>query len=271
MATSAKAKKPAESAALKKDSGKATTAVAVRKPTSGAIVNIQEQLRAQAAAMNERTTAPGGNKIQVGQDKMIKLPDGTKVAELQAVIVDFVTVHNFFERPFDPKNIMPPGCFAVGTNPKDMAPIAESPNRQAETCQVCPMNEFGSAGDGKACKNGRRLALLPLNEAGDDVDHEAEILIMDVSPTAIRRFDGYVQQVARTFQVPPVGVITTIACDPNSDYASLTFSDPRPITSVAEAFARQAEAKDLLTAKPDFSGWVAVEKAPARKAGVARR
>ena len=266
-----------KSAALKKDTGKASTstAVAVKKPVGGSVVDanaIREQLKAQAAAMAERTTPPGGNKIQVGQDKMLKLPDGSKVAQVTGVIVDFVTMHNFYEGKFDPKNIVPPGCFAVGLNPKQMAPVNESPNKQAKDCQVCPMNEFGSAGDGKACKNGRRLALLPMNDDGTDVDAEGDILLIDVSPTAIKGFDGYVQGVARTFQTPPIGVSTTISTDPQSDYARLVFSDPQPITNLGGAMARQEEAREMLMQKPDFSGWVRPgAKAPARGAASTRR
>lgn len=272
-----------KSAALKKDAEKATTSVPAKKAVkpgtavalkkAGAVVDanaIREQLRAQAAAMNERTNPASGNKIMPGNDKMFKLPDGSKVPELKAVIVDFVTTHSFYERPFDPKNILPPGCFAVGINPKDLAPTDKSPNKQAEDCQVCPMNEFGSAGDGKACKNSRRLALLPVNDDGDDVDAEADILIMDVSPTALKGFDSYVQTLARTYQLPPVGFITTITMDPNVDYAKVMFSDPQPINGIAEAVGRQAEAKDMLVQEPDFSGWVPVGGPKGRSSAVGK-
>jgi hypothetical protein len=251
-----------KTAALKKDEPVArTTAVAVRK-TGGAVADmaqIRKDLQAQASAMGERTAPPSGNKIVAGNDKMFKLPDGSKVAELRAVIVDFGTVHSFYERPFDAKNVMPPGCFAYGSNPKDMAPVAESPNRQAENCQECPMNEFGSAGDGKACKNARRMVLLPLNDAGDDVDGDGQLLVLDTSPTAIKGFDGYVQSVTRAFQLPPIGVITTIGFDGSVDYQRMVFSDPVPLPSLAAAYARQGEAQEMLAAKPDFSGWKPVE------------
>lgn len=247
--------------AAKKATGKAAaepgTAVAVRK--SGSVVNIQEQLRQQAAEMAGRTQSPGGNKIRVTQDKQIVLPDGAKVSEIDVVVVDFATVHNFYEGKFDSKNITPPGCFAVGFNPKAMAPTDSSPNKQAEDCQTCPMNEFGSDGAGKACKNGRRLAVLPPNETGDDVDADenTELMILDVSPTALKNWDGYVQGLARTFQLPPVGFITHVSFDETVDYPRLKFSDPRPIASVDAAYARQDEAKALLLTEPDFSGWVA--------------
>lgn len=236
------------------------TAVALTK-TSGALVDanaIRESLRAQAAEMNNRTAPASGNKIQPVPG-FFKLPDGSKVPELKAVIVDFATVHNFYPRAFDPKNIVPPDCFAVGVNPKDMAPIDESPNKQADTCQTCPNNEFGSSGDGKACKNGRRLALLPINDDGTDVDAEADMLVLDVSPTALKGFDAYVQQLARLHQLPPVAFITTITLDPNVEYAKVQFSDPQPVASLGEAMARQAEAKELVNQAPDFSNWKPVE------------
>lgn len=263
-----------KSANLKATPEKASTSVAVVKPKGGgggALVDVkamQEQLRAQAAAMAERTTPPGGNKIMAGTDRQFKLPDGTKTPELKAVIVDFVTVHNFYERAFDPKAIMPPGCFAVGTNPRDMAPVQESPNLQAESCQVCPMNEFGSSGNGKACKNSRRLALLPVDDEGNVLGDD-DILILDISPTAIKPFDGYVQHVTRTFQLPPVGVITTFSFDPAADYAKVICSDPQPLNNIGDAFARQAEAKDMLMAKPDFSGWEPVAAPKGRGAPTA--
>jgi hypothetical protein len=255
---------PAKSADLKKP-GKATTAVAVRPAMN--VVSIQEQLKAQTAAMANRTAPAAGNKIKPGKGKFA-LPDGTECTELHAVIVDFCTTHNLYEGKFDPKNIQPPICFARGANPKDMVPSANAPQKQSVDCQVCPMNQFGSDGDGKACKNGRKLVLLPTNEAGDDVDHEADLLVLEVSPTALKGFDGYVQSVVRTFQMPPIGVITTITLDDSVDYAKLVFTDPRPIASLGEAMARQAEAQEILAAEPDLTPRAAA--APAAKTAARR-
>lgn len=251
MATTAKTTK---SAALKKDTGKASTALAVKKNYN--VADIQAQLKAQAAAMGDRTAPPGGNKIKVTQSKEFVLPNGQKTAgPIVACVVDFCTVHNFYEGKYDPKNIQPPVCYAIGSNPKDMTPSAKGIKIQAKTCQECPMNQFGSEGDGKACKNGRRLALLPANDAGNDVDHEADMWVLDVSPTALKKWDAYVQTLARTFQLPPVGFLTTISFDPGVDYPQLMFTEPTPITSLGEAMARQDEAKEILATEPDLSGY----------------
>lgn len=257
---------------LNNNSGKATTSVAVRKPSTGNIVSIQEALKNQAAGINARIAPASGNKIRVSQSKEFVLPDGTKTRDpLELVVVDFVTTHSFYETDFDKNNIVPPGCFAIGVDPKAMTPSKNSPNAQSDSCQGCPMNEFGSAsnGKGKACSNNRMLAVLPA-DASDDTP----IWLLSVSATAIKAFDAYVQGVVRVFGMPPVSVITTVAFNDAVDYPQLTFSNPQPNTNLEHCYGRQAEARDLLMAEPDVSGYQAAsvrgKVAPAKKAGVRR-
>ena len=240
----------------------AKTSVSVRKPSAGSVVSIQDALKAQAAGMNERVAPPAGAGIRITQDKHFLLPDGTKTqGPLELVIVDFVSRNNFYEGSFDPKNIVPPGCFAIGTNPKDMTPSANSPNKQSADCQSCPMNQFGSDGEGKACKNGRVLAVLP-----PDADENTPLWTLNVSPTALRNFDGHVQSVVRAFGMPPVAVVTTVGFDDTVTYAKLTFSNPVANENVAVGYARQQEARELLMVEPDVSGYAP----PGRKGAAAK-
>ena len=174
---------------------KTSTAVAVKK--TGAVVSIteiQNQLKAQAAAINEKVAPASGITIQVSQSKEFKFPDGTKGDEFECVIVDFTSVNFFYEGEYDKDNITPPACFAVGNNPLQLVPSDNSPNKQNDTCKGCPMNEFGSAGKGKACKNQRLLAVLP-----PDATEDTPIWLLKVSPTAIKAFDSYVRSVASAF------------------------------------------------------------------------
>lgn len=238
---------------------KAGTAVAVVKKTSTSVVSIQEQLRAQAAAMAERTAPPSGSKITITQDKKFKLPDGSTTAgPLQLVIVDFVARNKFYEGAFDKDNIAPPACFAIGQNPLKLVPSANSPIKQSADCGSCPMNQFGSDGKGKACKNGRVLAVLP-----PDADADTPLWTLEVSPTALKSFDGFVQGVARTFQMPPVSVVCSVSFNPAVTYASLQFGEPEPNENMAVHFARQAEAAEMLAVEPDVSAFAA--PAPVKK------
>lgn len=238
---------------------KTGTAVATTKATSGNIVSIKDALKAQAALMSGRTAPATGSSIRVTQDKQFLLPDGTKTpGPLELVIVDFTSKNMFYEGAYDPKNISPPACFSIGTDIKSMAPSKNSPAPQASDCSSCPMNQFGSAGDGKACKNCRVLAVLP-----PDADADTPLWILSTSPTANKGFDGYVGQVVRLFDMPPIGVVTTVSFDSSVTYAKLVFSDPKPNGNVAAHFTRMDEAKQMLAVEPDVSGFVSKAKKPA--------
>ena len=275
MATS----KPAAKAAPK---AKAGTAVATVKAKSSAVVSIQEQLKAQAAAMAGRIAPPSGINIKVTQDKKFLLPDGSKVdGPLDLVIVDFTSRNEYYEGAYDANNITAPACFAIHPEPKSMVPSSNSPNKQADDCASCPMNQFGSAGKGKACKNMRVLAVqmaVPDNDNGGalTVFEDTPIWLLKVSPTAIKNFDGFVGNVNRIFGMPPISVVAEVDFNPTETFASLTFSNPRPNEQLDVSFARQAEAKELLDVEPDTSSYGQTPAKPAarpqaRKPVAARR
>lgn len=238
---------------------KPSTAVAVKKASSTAIVNIQEALKAQAAAMGSRTSPATGNSIRVTQDKMFALPDGTKQAgPIDLVIVDFVSRNEFYEGAYDPNNIAPPVCFAIGDDPRGLVPSPNAPAPQSDSCATCAMNMFGSAGNGKACKNTRVLAVLP-----PDADADTPLWQLKLSPTALKTFDSYVNNLARGGMVP-LQMVTAVSFDPNSTWASLRFGDPQPNPNLADHFARQAEAKEMLAVEPNLTPRPAPAKQAAR-------
>lgn len=251
---------------------KKVTAVALKKP-GGAIVDmkaIQERLREQADAMGTRVAPAAGINIQVSQSKEFKFPDGTNCTEFQAVIVDFVSENTFYPEAFDRKAIKPPVCFAIGMDPRKMVPSLNSPDRQSDACADCPNYQYETAktGKGKACKEGRKLVVI-----APDGNADTPLWILNVSPTALKGFDTFVSTVARSFRLPPVGVVTTIGFNDAFDYPSLVFSNPQPNDHLGDHFGRQDEAKEILAREPDISGYEAAygqqKKAPAKK--VARR
>jgi hypothetical protein len=159
MATSKK------TATLRRTDGVASTSIAV-KPSRNVVslAEAQKQLANEVAGLAERTQPPGGNAIRITQDKHFELPDGRRSpGPIEMIVVDFVSMNRFYEGAYDSKNITPPACFAIGLNPSTLAPSDNSPDKQSDTCAPCPMNQFGSAANGrggKACANTRRLAVL---------------------------------------------------------------------------------------------------------------
>lgn len=240
---------------------KKTTAVATR--ASGA-VSVQDAMKAQLAKLAEKTTPPTGASIRVTQDKQFVLPDGTKTRDpLTLVIVDFQSFNAYYPNGFDKDNITPPACAAVGEIPINLVPFAESPERQADTCKECPQNQWESdpkGGRGKACKNMRIVAVLP-----PEADESTPLWTLKVSPTGIKSFDGYVNNLQSKLQVAPFMVTTVVSFDDSVDYPSLKFSDPELINDPSVFAARIEEANKMLSVPPDFSGYVAEPAQPARK------
>ncbi|WP_018609536.1 hypothetical protein [Uliginosibacterium gangwonense] len=226
--------------------------------------NLQEQMDSEIAAFQNRLSAPGGDRIKVSQEKLFELPNGDTSDELDCIIVDFVSFNAYYEGAYNPNNITPPKCFAIGLEPTGMIPSANSPECQAESCTACWANAWKSGtGNGKACNNTKLLAVLP-----PDGDMETPLMILKVSATGLKAYDSYVASVARTFQRPPRGVLTTITFDPNVTYASLRFGNPRPCdkNQLALAFARKEEALQRLLTEPDVSAFAAETPAPKPKA-----
>ena len=225
--------------------------------------NVAQQLAAEAASIASRIGTPSGDRIKVTQSKRFRLPSGEESAgPINAVIVDFVSMNMFYDGAFDPNDITPPICAAIGTEPTTLAPYADSTEKQCDTCSACPQNQFGSSGKGKACSNTRLLAIMAV-----DADADTPMMLIKVSPTALRSFDGYVGSVARSFQMPPFGVITEISLDPTSDYPSLRFGNPTPCAPelLALAMSRRDEARARLMTKPDFAANDVAKAAPKKK------
>lgn len=226
------------------------------------LANLNEQLAAEAASIADSIGKPSTNVIKT-RDKVFTLPDGQILqAPLRAVVIDFISKNMFYEDAYREGEVQAPVCFSINKIVSEMAPSENATDPQADACNGCPMNEFGSDGAGKACKNTRLLAVtLP------DTDSD-EIFTISVSPTAIKAFDAYVGSVAKMFKAPPVRVITEIMFHPEKTYPSLMFGNPEPNENFAEDFSRREEAELLLTVEPDAAP---EEEAPQPKSRVKKK
>ena len=206
-----------------------------------------EQLAAEAQAMINKAGAVAGATIRVKNKKFV-LPDGREAATFTAVILDFINVHEFYEGRYDPKVIRPPVCAAKGEDPKNMVPYDESPKPQADNCNECPMNQFGSEGKGKACKNGIWLAVVPAD------DLTSEPLMVKLAPTSTMPFRKYVSLLANTGR-PLFSVVTEFSLDNSVDYAKILCGAPVPLpmADVSVVMGRRADALKRLAQPINFT------------------
>ena len=237
------------------------TGTVVAKARVNLPVDVNAQMAAEVAAIQNRISAPSGDRITVTQGKTFKLANGLEVEEFEGIVVDFVAANYYYTDAFERGNITPPSCFAISMEPAGMTPSENSPDIQAGACASCWANQFGSAGKGKACQNTRLLAVLPL-----DADVDTVISILKVSPTAIKGFDAHVSNVARKHGMPVRGVVTKFSFSDDA-YSSVRFSDGGLANKdvILMANARKAEAIQRLEVEPNTA---AVEsagnKAPVR-------
>jgi len=248
------------------------TGSTLAKKGSTDLASIQEQLAKEAENIGDQVGGASTNAISL-KDKVFTMPGGEVLTDaIQLVIVDFISMNKFYDGKYNANNPEPPVCFAINKIPSELAPSGNAPEVQSEgDCAECPMSQWGSDGDGKACKETRRLAVLPVDATDDD-----QIMTLNVPPTAIKGYDAYVKQVAKLFQTSPIGVITTIDFHPEKDYPLPIFGNAVPNPEIASFFARRAEAAEVLAVEPDYSGQTAEpakpkRRAPAKKKAVKRR
>ena len=236
------------------------------KPNAKELANIDAELAAEAAEIAESIGAPSTNVISI-QDKVFKLPDGQILQEpIDVIIVDYLSKNLFYEGAYDPKNPEGPTCWAINRKISDLSPSPNGPNIQTKgDCEKCPMNEWGSDGEGKACKNTRALAVLLPN-----VGEGTQLYTFNISPTAIKSFDGYVNTVLKMYKSPPVKVITEVTFHPEKRWAFPIFSDPRPNENYVEHVARREEARTMLEVEPQ-AGEPKTKAAPKAKAATRTR
>lgn len=211
---------------------------AAKKPST-ALATWDEQLAAQAevAAGMEESTASGqffSMKSGILSWNDAPLPGN----QMAVVILDSILENVFYEGAYDPDVPQGPMCFAFGRDDKTLAPhqiVVEAGNQQCGAsglCDGCDMNEFGSAetGRGKACRNTRRLAMIPAGYFDvngkfvmqEDEEHykSSAVGFMKLPVTSVKGYAAFVKQITGALKRPPHGIITKVHVvpDPKSQF-----------------------------------------------------
>lgn len=137
--------------------------------------------------------------------------------QLDVIIIASTHTNAYYEGKYDPDNIAPPVCYAYSADGEDMKPHPKSAKPQHTDCATCPMNQWKSdpnGGKGKACKNGRKLAVIPADTKPEDVLN-AEVAVASLPVTSVANFSNYVNKVATLFNRPPLGLITKLKTTPD--------------------------------------------------------
>ena len=216
--------------------------MATKKATASkttALVKWDEELAKQAEVAAGMEANTGGGQFFSTKGGILSWQDAPLPNNQMAVVIlDSVLENVYYEGRYDPDVPQGPVCFAFGRDEKTMAPhkiVVEAGNQQCGAsglCAGCEMSEFGTAevGKGKACRNTRRLGMIPagtFNAAGkfeliEDEEHFASTAVgfMKLPVTSVKGYASFVKQVAGALRRPPFGIVTKVKVvpDPKSQF-----------------------------------------------------
>lgn len=214
---------------------------AVGTPIGGAVVNWRDQAAKDVAQVTQQERASASSiSLRAGVISYQNTPvPGNK---LRVIIVDAAYERTYYEGAFDPDNITSPRCFALAKATQDaqgkwgyynIVPDPSIHEPIHPTCEGCKLDAWGSdvrdgkKRRGKACKERRRLAVIPAREASQltvEAILAAELAIVKTPVTSVRFYAAYVQSCASLLNRPPYGVITELSTQPDAkNQFNLTF------------------------------------------------
>jgi hypothetical protein len=153
---------------------------------------------------------------------------------LDCVILAAPVERLYYSQRYDPAKIVPPDCAAISILATGMKPVETAPAKQHATCEGCPKNEWGSSptgGKGKACRETRRLLLIPADALTSAAAVEtAEVAALRPPVTSLKNYATYAQTIAATYRRPPLSMITKVAVlpDPKTQF-KVAFNMVKPI------------------------------------------
>ena len=189
-----------------------------------------------------------GNHISIKGSKF-SLGGQVLGRELDCVIINWGFEKSWYDSDYVEGEASCPACFALSYDEDDLVPDDTAPNPQSDVCEGCELNEWGSGrGDGKACADRRRLALVV-----EGTDGKMQLAQINIPPTSLKNWKSYISEV-ESIGLETLQVACNISFDEDSTatQAPLVFEVVSEITKEAtlNKMAAQLEASNKLIEQP---------------------
>jgi hypothetical protein len=243
---------------------------------AGTALTLWEEEMAGVAVAQASAEKPTGFNSSISFRSGIMSIDDDAVAgnALDVVILGLVHENQYYKDKYNPAETQVPDCYAVGATEEEMKPHPQSTDKQGDAnglCANCWANKMGSAdeGRGKACKNVRRIAVVPA-DALDSAEafEQAEMRTAKIPVMSTKGLGQYVRnKLAEEIKRPTWGVTTTMGVVPDKkSQFRVTFAFAELVQFTQELYeivkrrAKDAQATLLASTYPVFEA----EEAPAR-------
>lgn len=161
--------------------------------------------------------------------------------------------NTYYPNAFDPNNISSPVCFAQSLKDDEMAPHENSAKVQSDSgCKNCWAHEWGSdpkGGRGKACKQVRKLALIPAYDEEGTIE-TAEMATLRVPVMSVKNWSSYASDRATLQGLPFYCFVTEVSVRPDPRSQFVVEFSPQGILDSEEklkaVMARIPQAESML-------------------------
>ncbi len=184
-----------------------------------AIVSWKDKM-ALVTAQAGASEAPKGGFLSFKGGNMSYNEEPIPGNKMDVIVVDFLLENAMFRDKYNPNRPASPMCYAFGREEADMKPHEEAEEPQNPQCEDCPNNEWASdpeGGRGKACKNSRRIAVLPADILlkGSEAIRKASVVMCKLPVTSIKLFSAYINQCVKVLEKPPFAVVVELSTTPH--------------------------------------------------------
>lgn len=191
----------------------------VAAPQNTAVADWKKELGGLAEETRE-AEKPSAGWISFRSARMSYGGNQIKDDKLKVVPIHWIFENQLYLRPYDPEDTSPPECYAVDTHEENLAPHPKAPKPQHATCNGCPMNQWKSdpkGGNGKACKNVRRIAVVAATDLGSvETVQRAEVAMMKIPVTSVKNWSAYATQVTNVLKISPLETIAELSVKPDN-------------------------------------------------------
>lgn len=193
---------------------------------AGGAVALPQDFMAELAAHAKEAAAkeqPSVGRISLKNGQMSYEDAYIPGNNMDCIIVGGAYRNVWYAGSYDPDNIVNPSCFALADEKEGMAPHENVTEPVCNECATCPKAQWGSApprggkpSRGKACKETRRLIILPADclESVDAVK-AAKFAIVDLPVTSVGNYATLISALNASLGMPVWSVVTNMKVGPH--------------------------------------------------------
>jgi len=194
---------------------------------------------------------------------------------MEVVIIGAAHRSTLYMKPYNSDVMEAPSCFAASADGVNLTPHESVQPPMSPSCKSCKYYQFesirlinpDSTRKSKACKETRRLVVLPANQLTGAQDVlSAELAVLDVPVTSIPNYAKLVNVISTTLGRPAWAVVTRVAVQPHlKNQLEITFTPVRHAGGdeiIRALQARHEEAMNIALAPYDLSVEQPAEAAP---------